>query len=207
MSSSFVYLISHGANLVTSNQKSGQFAFAPIIQLCTKMLPTMLPMVRSSLVANKASFFVPARTFLFGFFAKYNKKLIYPPSPNQITTKNRLFPTYIENATELGTLVLTKEPLLLNFTLPGDEKCNKLTGALFDILSDRKKYPLDVSKSVGLANISCDSAGGRELLSTYAVGNVPTVVLLKNQMVSDRFTPVHLDRVGDELTEWIKSIY
>lgn len=167
----------------------------------------MLPLARSSLLANKAVLYVPTRTFLFGFFAKYNKKLIYPPSPSEITTKNRLFPTYIENSTELGTLVLTKEPLLLNFTLPGDENCNKVTGALFDILANSKKYPLDSSKPVGLANIACDSAGGRELMLTYAVSKLPSVVLLKKQMVYDRFVPGNLNTVGDELIEWIKGIY
>lgn len=144
---------------------------------------------------------------LFGWFAAYNKKLIYPPSPNQISTKNRLFPTYIESSTELGTLLLTKDPLLLNFTFPGDPKCNKVTQALYDILSNANQYPLDSSKPVELASIACDSPGGRELQHTYAVGKIPTVVLLKKQMVADRFVPTSTSRVGDELKEWIKTIY
>lgn len=149
---------------------------------------------------------VTSRTF-FSWFTKYNKKLIYPPSPSQISTKNRLFPTYIESPTELGTLVLTKDPLLLNFTFPGDPECNKVTQALFDTLSDSKRYPLDILKPVELASIAVDSQGGRELQQTYAVGKIPTVVLLKKQMVADRFVPRSTDRVGDELQEWIKSIY
>lgn len=146
------------------------------------------------------------RTF-FSWFGKYNKKLIYPPSPAEITTKNRLFPTYIESPTELGTIVLSKEPLLLNFTFPGDKDCNQVTQALFDILGDAKKYPLDLSKSVALANIACDASGGRELMSTYAVGKIPTVVLLKKQMVADRFVASSPQKAGDELVEFIKSIY
>lgn len=147
-----------------------------------------------------------SRTF-FGWFTKYNKKLIYPPPPSQISTRNRLFPTYIESPTELGTLVLTKDPLLLNFTFPGDPECNKVTQSLFDILSNSKQYPLDSSKPVELANIACDSVGGRELQHTYAVGKIPSIVLLKKQMVADRFIPTSTDRVGEELKLWIKTIY
>lgn len=151
--------------------------------------------------------FLHSLRLLFSWFNKYNKKLIYPPNPNQITTKNRLYPTYIEHSTELGTLLLGHEPLLLNFTLQGDPECNKVTGALFDILSDKSKYPLDVSKPVSLANITCDSSGGRELQQTYAVSKIPTVVLLKKQMLVDRFIPTSPLKVSEELTEWIKSIY
>lgn len=147
-----------------------------------------------------------SRTF-FSWFTKYNKKLIYPPNPSQITTKNRLYPTYIEHSTELGTLLLGHEPLLLNFTLQGDAECNKVTGALFDILSDKSKYPLDISKPVSLANITCDSQGGKELQQTYAVGKIPTIVLLKKQMVEDRFIPSSPLKASEELTQWIKSIY
>lgn len=167
---------------------------------------TMLQLYKP-LLANKGAFYQPVRTFLFGFLSLFQKKLIYPPNPNQITTKNRLFPTYIENATELGTLVLTKEPLLLNFTFPGDPKCNKVTGLLFDILSDRSKYPLPVEKLVSLANIACDGPGGKELQQTYAVGKIPTIVLLKKQMLVDLFVPLQSGNVSEELSQWIKNIY
>lgn len=95
---------------------------------------------------------------------------------------------------------------MLNFTFPGDPPCNKVTQALFDILSDANQYPLDISKKVELASIACDSAGGRELQHTYAVGNVPTVVLLKKQMVADRFVPSSTNAVKEELKQWIRNI-
>lgn len=161
---------------------------------------------RPARTAKKAAY-MPVRTFLFGFLSQFNKKLIYPPNPDQITTKNRLFPTYIENPTELGNVILTKEPLLLNFTMPGDEKCNKVTQSLFDILSDKSKYPLSADKLVSLANIACDGPGGRELQQTYAVSKIPTVVLLKKQMVADRFVPLSSSDLEADLTQWIKSIY
>lgn len=89
--------------------------------------------------------------------------------------------------------------------MPGDEKCNKVTQSLFDILSDKSKYPLAIERLVSLANIACDGPGGRELQQTYAVSKIPTVVLLKKQMVADRFIPADVGRSEEELTEWIKS--
>lgn len=168
----------------------------------------MLTLLGASPATNlvKPALLVSTRS-LFGWFSQYNKKLIYPPPPDQISTRNRLFPTYIESSTELGSLLLTKDPLLLNFTFPGDRECNKVTQALFDVLSDANRYPLDISKSVELANIACDSPGGRELQHTYAVGKIPSVVLLKKQMVADRFVARNTERVGEELTQWIRSIY
>lgn len=166
----------------------------------------MFSLIRPQHASLAARLVVPSRTF-FSWLTRYNRKLIYPPSPSQITTQNRLFPAYFENPTELGTILLTKDPLLLNFTIPGDERCNKVTQALYDILSDSKLYPLPTSKSVAMASIACDSPGGRELQHTYAVGNIPSIVLLKKQMVEDRFVPRSTDRVRDELTEFIRDIY
>lgn len=147
------------------------------------------------------------RPFFTQLFKQWNKKLIYPPEPSQITTQNRLFPTYVENAGELHDLLLFKYPLLVNFTYPGEPKANRLTQALFDVLSDLKKYPLDLAKfPVGLSNVAVDSEGGRHLMLTYSVGKVPSVLLLSKQMPVDRYVPLNLD--GDvevELSAWIKS--
>lgn len=140
------------------------------------------------------------------FWFPGSKRLIYPPNASQITTKNRLYPTYFSLDSELSTILLTKDPLLLNFTHPGDKRCNAVTQALFDVLSDSKKYPLDASKSVELANVDCDYEGGRELMMKYAVGKVPSVVLLKKQMVQDRFDPPK-ENIEQSLVEWIKGIF
>lgn len=166
----------------------------------------MFHLVRPQHATLAARLIVPLRTF-FGWLTKYNRKLIYPPSPSQITTQNRLFPTYFEHPTELGTVVLTKDPLLLNFTIPGDARCNEVTQALFDLLSDASRCPLKPTQPVALASIACDSPGGRELQQTYAVGKIPSIVVLKKQMVLDRFVPSSLARVGDELEQFIESIY
>lgn len=150
--------------------------------------------------------FQSRRTF-FGWFSQ--NKMIYPPSPSQITTKNRLYPTYIDHTTELGTIVLDKDPLILNFTIPGDKNCNKVTQALFDILSDSKQYPLDVSKPVSMASIACDSVGGKELQQRYVVNKIPSLVVLKKQMVDTIHSPSveSDDYIKKDLLTFIKSIY
>lgn len=103
--------------------------------------------------------------------------------------------------------MLTKNPLLLNFTIPGDKSCNKVTQALFDLLSDADKYPLDLSQPVDLASVACDSADGRDLMSKFVVNKIPSVVVLKKQMVSDTLKPSPDGNVAEELSHLIRQIY
>lgn len=136
-------------------------------------------------------------------------RTIYPPSPSSITTRNRLYPTYIVRASELQDIVLTKDPLFLNFTYQGDQVCNKLTLALFDKLAYREKCPLDSkAPSVELANIACDSLETRDLMLTYAVSEVPTIVCLYHQIPIGRYTPSNLKSGvnNTELDSWIKDM-
>lgn len=145
---------------------------------------------------------MPSRT-LFGWLTKYSSKVVYPPAPGDITTSNRLFPAYIDNQAELSALILDKDPLLLNFTYPGDPRCNKVTLAIFAVLADKSKYPL--SKRVSLANIACDLQGGRELQSLYTVGSLPSVVVLKRQLIADRWVPDGRDLPEAEFIKYLKS--
>lgn len=148
--------------------------------------------------------------FQRGFFGWLSQnKMIYPPNPYQISTRNRLYPTYFEHATELGTIILDKDPLILNFTIPGDKECNRVTQALYDMLSDSNRYPFDASKSVSMASIACDSAGGKELQHQYAVSSIPTLVLLQKQMVMKSHVPKSgsTQKVEDDIFSFIKSIY
>lgn len=141
------------------------------------------------------------------FFNWGRNRTIYPP--DVITTKNRLYPTYIIRNAEIQDVVLTKAPLLLNFTYQGDKNCNRLTQALFDLLSDAKKYPLDSSKyPVELANVACDSPEARELMLTYGVSKVPSVVCLKKQIPIDLYVPGDISSGFNEehLSDWIKRI-
>lgn len=143
---------------------------------------------------------------LFGWFAQ--NKMIYPPSPGQITTKNRLYPTYIDHASELDNIILDKDPLILNFTIPGDQKCNEVTQALFDLLGDSQKYPFGRAKPVSMASVACDSTGGKELQIRFAVSSIPSLVVLKKQMVMATHVPSteSKERIMKDLMTFIKSI-
>lgn len=164
-------------------------------------------MFRANTFRTQAANAFHSKRTLFGWI--FQNKMIYPPNPSQITTKNRLYPTYIDHATELGNIVLDKDPLILNFTIPGDKNCNKVTQALYDILSDSKQYPLDVSKPMSMASIACDSIGGKELQQRYVVNKIPTLVVLKKQMVDSSHSPsVESDEyIKKDLLTFIKSIY
>lgn len=103
-------------------------------------------------------------------------------------------------------LILFKEPVLLNFTY-AEPKSNKVTQALFDVLSDGKKYPKPENEPVYLVNILADSEGGRELMLQYVVGgHIPAVVVLKKQQPVDTFVPNLENFSEQDLVEWIKTI-
>lgn len=164
----------------------------------------MLPL--NTVRPTRSPFKTFSQSFFVNYFKQWNKQLIYPPQPTEITTKNRLFPNYIENTGELHNILLFKEPLLLHFTYPGDSKANKLTSSLFNVLSDKALYPLDSNKyPVNLVNIACDSAGGRDILMTYGIGTVPSILLLKKQTPVDKYEPKSLEKYSEsDLIEWLK---
>ncbi|ODV79415.1 uncharacterized protein CANTADRAFT_51951 [Suhomyces tanzawaensis NRRL Y-17324] len=144
------------------------------------------------------------RTFFNGWFKAWQtQKVIYPPKPQDFTTNNRIFEAYVQHANELHDYLLFKEPLLLNFTY-ADPKSNKVTQALFDVLSNRDKYPTETA--VNLVNIMADTEGGRELMLDYGVGKIPSVVLLRKQIPVDRLV-VDVDRFSEQdVIEWLRSI-
>ena len=141
------------------------------------------------------------------FFNWGINKTIYPP--NNTTTDNRLFPTYVYDRNELHDVILFKEPLLLNFTYQGDKKCNKLTQSLFDILAYKENYPLDSKKNpVNLANISCDTPGARDMMLTYGINKVPSILCLHKQIPYDKYVPKDLEAGVNEkeLKDWIAYV-
>lgn len=147
------------------------------------------------------------RPFFSGFF-NWSNKTIYPPSPSSITSKNRLFPNYISSQSELQNYLLFKEPLLLNFTIQADPKCNNLTQSMFDILANESKYPLDSHKwPVNLLNITCDSLEAKDLMLTYGVNNIPTIVCLKKQIPVGQYEVKDALSIDEtDLLNWIKSL-
>lgn len=146
-----------------------------------------------------------SRGLFSGWFKAWKTQtLVYPPKPAEFTTKNRIFETYIYHASELQDFVNFKQPTLLNFTY-AEEKSNKVTQALFDVLSDQNKYPGKVE--VNLVNILADTEGGRELMYSYAVGGkIPAIILLKKQLVADKYVPDVDNFSEQDLIEWIRTI-
>lgn len=146
--------------------------------------------------------FYAKRTF-FNWFA--GRKAIYPPSPSQISTSNRLFPTYITRTGELHDHILAKEPLLVNFTIMADPQCNKLTQSLFDVLSSSKLYPNDFP--VNLINVSAEDLEARDMMLTYGISHLPLVVCLKKQILHSKYVPSDLNRpLNQEVIEWLSTL-
>lgn len=146
---------------------------------------------------------VYARRTFFNWFA--GRRAIYPPSPSQITTRNRLFPTYITRTGELHDHLLAKEPLLVNFTIMADPQCNKLTQSLFDVLSNQKLYPNDYP--VNLINVSADDLEARDMMLTYGVSHLPLVVCLKKQLLHSKYVPGDLNgSLNSEVILWLRSL-
>ena len=136
--------------------------------------------------------------------AAQSQRLIYPPPASQFTTQNRIIDTYITNKQELYTYLSVKPPLLLNFTFATKEN-NKVTQALFDVLSDKSKYPNN--EPVYLVNILADSEGGRELMLDYVVGSkIPSIIVLKHQLPSGKYVPDLETFTEQDLIEWLKHI-
>lgn len=148
---------------------------------------------------------IQRRTFFNGWFKNWTpNKVIYPPAPSMITTNNRLYPNYITTTGELQDLILVKHPLILNFTIQGDHNCNKLTSILFDVLSNKDKYPLG-DFEVHLANITCDTSDTRDLMLSYGVNKIPSLVKLDKQLPSDSLVP-NLDIINEEVVkDWLRS--
>lgn len=145
---------------------------------------------------------IPRRTF-FSWFA--GRRAIYPPTPAQITTRNRLFPTYITRTAELQDHLLGKDPLLVNFTVMADPQCNKLTQSLFDVLSSSKLYPN--SYPVSLINISAEDLEAREMMLNYGISHIPLVICLKKQLLHSKYVPSDINQPQNpEVIKWLKSL-
>lgn len=110
---------------------------------------------------------------------------------------NRIF-LPIRYKEELHPVLIQKLPLLLNFTVRGNEQCNKLTGALQRIVS------LETDKRVNMVDIEADEPGTLDLLTEYRVTEIPTVVLLRKQLIVDHYTVPDLMKNTSSEVDWIK---
>lgn len=144
---------------------------------------------------------------LFNWSKLWSNRSIYPPSAKLITTNNRLYNDYVSSANELHNYLLIKQPLLLNFTVQADPQYNVSTKLLFDILANKEKYPLDSDVfPVHLVNITCDSLEAKDLMLTYGVNKLPTLVRLFKQLPVDYYVPKGNEFKEAELVEWLKNI-
>lgn len=166
----------------------------------------MLQLIKPSLASNLPVFTTTiTRTFFSGWFKAFKtQKLIYPPRPNDIQTNNRIFENWIEHEQEIHSYTLFKQPTILNFTY-ADEPCNRISQSLFDILSQKGKFP-NGDQQINLVNILSDGPGGRELMINYGISQIPTLLLLEKQMVQDRYKPNVNNFSEQGLIDWIKTI-
>lgn len=97
-------------------------------------------------------------------------------------------------------LTTNNVPLLLNFTYRGDPKCNKLTKPLYKLLNFK------IAKKVNLVDVECDEPENRDLLVTYGVRLIPSVVAVRSQLIADVYLPDVETLDERQLEEWINSI-
>ncbi|RCK62230.1 hypothetical protein Cantr_09058 [Candida viswanathii] len=136
--------------------------------------------------------------------AAQSQRLVYPPPASEFTTQNRIIDTYVTAKLELYPYLSVKPTLLLNFTYATQEN-NKFTKALFDVLSDKGKYPN--KEPVYLVNILADTDGGRELMLDYVVGSkIPSIVVLQHQLPTGKYIPDVKNFTEQDIIEWLKTV-
>ncbi|ODQ77868.1 hypothetical protein BABINDRAFT_168825 [Babjeviella inositovora NRRL Y-12698] len=124
-----------------------------------------------------------AAFFSFPWLTRYRAPIIHPPTTS--STGNRIY-TAVRESSELSNYLLFKEPLVLNFTIRGNKKCNKLTQPLYDYVSEQ------TTKKINVVDIECDEVGTRELMQRYVVSDIPCLVVLKDQIPAGRYVDRNL---------------
>lgn len=160
---------------------------------------------------ERTKFYNQSRPFSLGDWfrswkdAAQSQRLIYPPPASLFTTKNRIIDVWVTEKQDIYNYINVKPPLLLNFTF-ATPKDNKVTQALFDVLSDKSKYPLG-KEPVYLVNILADSDVGRELMMEYVVGSkLPCILVLKHQLPVGRFVPDVNNFSEQDIIEFLKGV-
>ncbi|QEU62353.1 hypothetical protein KDRO_F02810 [Kluyveromyces lactis] len=139
-------------------------------------------------------------------------KIIYPftqeenisPSQSYVKTgKNQCF-LPIRNDNELNDVLLfnNRLPLILNFTVRGNETCNKLTGALNRIVL------LETDKRINICDVETDFLETREAMLRFGVTQIPTLVAVRKTFPVDTFSQPDLvsqDVNWLQLKAWIEK--
>mgnify|MGYP004719057989 FL=1 len=94
------------------------------------------------------------------------KKIVYPDQEIGIHQTTKIYPQAVKYGdSDLHDYLLAsgKIPILLNFTMRGDDYCNKISRQLYDLLN------YDIQKKVNLVDVECDEPGNTDLMLTYGV--------------------------------------
>lgn len=149
------------------------------------------------------------RPFLTSWIQAWKHSIVpavYPPVHN--TTHNTIIMPYVSHEQEFYSYTGLRTPLLVHFT-HASVPANRFTSLLFGVLSDKQRYPADANP-VTLVSVWADLQAGRLLMSKYAVARVPSVFLLRAQMVdSAHYCPAPDAARDDEersLCAWLRSI-
>ncbi|EDK42046.1 conserved hypothetical protein [Lodderomyces elongisporus NRRL YB-4239] len=137
--------------------------------------------------------------------AAQTQRLIYPPPASHFTTKNRIIDVWITEKQDLYNYINVKPPLLLNFTFATPEN-NKVTQALFDVLSDKSKYP-------NAMIIQCTWLPYCRLYRRQGINDglrcrskLPCVIVLQHQLPVGRFVPDVANFSEEDVVEFLKSV-
>ncbi|SCW01673.1 LAFE_0E04786g1_1 [Lachancea fermentati] len=145
--------------------------------------------------------------------ASWFSKILYPFSqPNQSITDsykpssqngNQCFLPVRSDAELDDTLRFNnRSPLILNFTVRGNDTCNKLTGALNRIVL------LETDKRVNIADVETDYLETRDSMLRFGVKQVPTLVAVRKTFPVDHYTVPELTNTQvnwQDLKRWIEK--
>lgn len=140
-------------------------------------------------------------------------KILYPFSrpdqsipdsykPSSQNGNQCFLPVRSDNELDETLLANNRTPLILNFTVRGDETCNKLTGALNRIVL------LETDKRVNIADVETDFMDTRNSMLRFGVKQIPTLVAVRKTFPTDSYCVPDLARSQVDwaaLKRWIEK--
>jgi hypothetical protein len=113
-------------------------------------------------------------------------------------SRNRIY-SPIRFESELEQLLILPNPLLANFAIQNDPRSDQLSEYLTRIIKDSPA-------AVSLVNIEAEEPGVRDLLSTYMIDKIPTVVAIKGGIPISRYVPVGEQVDFEKVKDWVSKI-
>lgn len=170
------------------------------------MLASRIRTTGTRLCYNSANYVCASRfstwQFISDFFLK--NAVVYPELQLGIHQTTRIFPTAIKNGLdELNTylLALGEIPLILQFTIRGNAKYNPITKEVYRILN------FDVTKKINLVDVDIDEPKNDDVLLTYGIKDIPTLVCVEKELIKSKFVPNSGEDFNkSNLKDWINSM-